>query len=218
MAQPDNPTVISAFKSHLEREKLTGKNFNDWHRSLIIVLRASGKLKYLTEECPAEPAATEPEAVKAAWRVEHAKFNEVACLMLTSMSAQLQKKFEYTFPKDMLEILKQSYEKPLTVELYDELDKLNKCKHGDGKPVEDYVTEMKESFDQLHRIGFGYPDNVLVHLINRSLNKDFAGFVQNFNMHCSGKTVSELLELLVDYEKSLPAKVKAPTPQVLAIH
>ena len=155
MAQPDNPTVISAFKSHLEREKLTGKNFNDWHRSLRVVLRASGKLDYLTEECLAEPAVTEPEAVKAAWRVEHAKFNEVACLMLTSMSAQLQKKFEYFFLKVMLDVLKQSYEKSPAVELYDELDKLHNCKHGDGKPVEDYVTEMKEYFDQLYRIGFG---------------------------------------------------------------
>ncbi|MCO6516902.1 MAG: hypothetical protein J6586_10510, partial [Snodgrassella sp.] len=141
-----------------------------------------------------------------------------ACLMLTSMNAQLQKKYEYSFPKDMLEMLQQSYEKPPAVELYDELDKLHNCKHGDGKPVADYVDEMKDSFDQLHTIGFGYPENVQVHLINRSLNKDFAGFVQNFNMHCSGKTVSELLALLVDYEKSLPAKVKNPTPQVLAIH
>ena len=111
MSQPDTPSVISAFKSHLEREKLTGKNFNDWHRSLRIALRTTDKLNYLTEECPAEPAATEPEAVKAAWRVEHAKFNEVACLMLTSMSAQLQKKYEYYFPKDMLEELQKSYEK-----------------------------------------------------------------------------------------------------------
>jgi hypothetical protein len=57
-----------------------------------------------------------------------------------------------------------------------------------------------------------------VNLINRSFNKDFAGFVKNFNMHCSGKTISELLALLVDNEKGLPAKVKAPTPKVLAIH
>ncbi|GJR63858.1 zinc finger, CCHC-type containing protein [Tanacetum coccineum] len=43
---------------------------------------------------------------------------------------------------------------------------------------------------------------------NPSLNKDF---VRNFNMHCVGKTVSELHALLIDYEKGL--KDKAPTPQ-----
>ncbi|GJT85138.1 retrotransposon protein, putative, ty1-copia subclass [Tanacetum coccineum] len=48
-----------------------------------------------------------------------------------------------------------------------------------------------------------------------SLNKDFGDFVRNFNMHCMGKTVSDLHALLIDYEKGL--KDKAPTPQVLAI-
>ena len=99
MAQPENNSnVVSAFKSHLEREKLTGKNFNDWHRSLRIVLRACGRLNYLNTRCPDEPAATEPPAVRAAWQIEHDKYNEVACLMLTSMDAKLQKKFEYYFP------------------------------------------------------------------------------------------------------------------------
>ena len=117
----------------------------------------------------------------------------------------------------MIAELKQQYEKPPEVELYESLDKLHSCKHGDGKPVEDYVNEMKDCFDQLHRVGFGYPANVQIHLINRALNKDFAGFVQNFNMHCSGKTVSELLALLVDYEKHLSKQGKGPTPSALTV-
>ncbi|GJZ06377.1 zinc finger, CCHC-type containing protein [Tanacetum coccineum] len=52
-------------------------------------------------------------------------------------------------------------------------------------------------------------------LQRQSLNKDFGDFVRNFNMHCVGKTVSDLHALLIDYEKGL--KDKAPTPQVLAI-
>nr|GFB80412.1 retrotransposon protein, putative, Ty1-copia subclass [Tanacetum cinerariifolium] len=54
-----------------------------------------------------------------------------------------------------------------------------------------------------------------INLINRSLNNDFGDFVRNFNMHCMGKTVTELHALLIDYEKGL--KDKAPTPQVLTI-
>nr|GFD06529.1 hypothetical protein [Tanacetum cinerariifolium] len=41
------------------------------------------------------------------------------------------------------------------------------------------------------------------------------GNERNFNMHCMGKTVTELHALLIDYEKGL--KDKAPTPQVLTI-
>ena len=66
MAQPDNSTVVSAFKSHLEREKMAGKNFNDWNRSLRISLRATDKLDYLNTPCPERPADTAPEAEKAA--------------------------------------------------------------------------------------------------------------------------------------------------------
>nr|GFB60892.1 hypothetical protein [Tanacetum cinerariifolium] len=49
----------------------------------------------------------------------------------------------------------------------------------------------------------------------KSFNKDFGNFVRNFNMHCVGKTVTELHALLIDYEKGL--KDKALTPQVLTI-
>ena len=82
MAQPETST-FAVFKSHLEKAKLTGKNFNDWHRSLRIVLRATGKLSYLTDPVPEEP--TGPDATqeqKDEWAGKMAKFNEVGCLML----------------------------------------------------------------------------------------------------------------------------------------
>nr|GEX36765.1 hypothetical protein [Tanacetum cinerariifolium] len=44
---------------------------------------------------------------------------------------------------------------------------------------------------------------------------DFGDFVRNFNMHCIGKTVTELHALLIDFEKGL--KDKAPTSQVFTI-
>nr|GEY83397.1 retrotransposon protein, putative, Ty1-copia subclass [Tanacetum cinerariifolium] len=69
--------------------------------------------------------------------------------------------------------------------------------------------------DQLHALGKSYDNDMAINLINRSLNKDFGDFVRNFNMHCVGKTVTELHALLIDYEKGL--KDKAPTPQVLTI-
>lgn len=143
MAQPENSVLSSAFMSHFEQEKLTGPNFNDWYRSLRIVLRVADKLEYLNKPCPNESVATEPEDVKAAWRLEYKKHNEVACIMLGSMSTKLQKQFEHYFPYNMLQELQQTYEKPSDVELYDLIDALHSCKHGEGKPVSDHVLEMK---------------------------------------------------------------------------
>ena len=99
MAQPENSVLSSAFKSHFERERLIGPNFNDWYRSLRIVLRVADKLEYLNKPCPNEPAATEPEDVKAAWRLEYKKHNEVEYIMHGSMSTKLQKQFELYFMK-----------------------------------------------------------------------------------------------------------------------
>nr|GFA20032.1 hypothetical protein [Tanacetum cinerariifolium] len=81
--------------------------------------------------------------------------------------------------------------------------KLNNC-HYAPSIIRGYM-------DQLHALGKSYDNDMAINLINRSLNKDFGDFVRNFNMHCVGKTVTELHALLTDYEKGL--KDKAPTPQ-----
>ena len=89
MAQPEN-SVYAAFKGHLERAKLTGKNFNDWHRSLRIVMRATGRLNYLQTPCPEEPTGPNvTEQQKADWQVEVDKYNEIGGLMLQSMDPMI---------------------------------------------------------------------------------------------------------------------------------
>ncbi|GJT94314.1 retrotransposon protein, putative, ty1-copia subclass [Tanacetum coccineum] len=103
MAHSDNNALSSAFKTFFERETLTGPNFNEWYRSLRIVLR-----------------------------------------------------------------------KPPAVVIYDMR-----------------ILYMLQT----------------VPWKNLSLNKDFGDFVRNFNMHCVGKTVSDLHALLIDYEKGLKDKV-----------
>ncbi|GKF00546.1 hypothetical protein Tco_0023896, partial [Tanacetum coccineum] len=47
-------------------------------------------------------------------------------------------------------------------------------------------------------------------LILVSLNKNFASFVQNFNMHGMGKTVNELHAMLKLHEETFPKKDANP--------
>ncbi|GJR61925.1 retrotransposon protein, putative, ty1-copia subclass [Tanacetum coccineum] len=216
MAQPDNNnTLSSAFKTFFEREKLTGDNFNDWYRSLRIVLRVAGTYDYLFKPCPDEPPEDAAENVKAAWKAEYKIHSDVACLMLGRMSPALQRQFELYFPQAMLDELRRMFEKPKAVEIYDLVDTLHSCKQAPGKSVSAHVLEMKGYMDQLQALGKPYDNDMAINLINMSFNKDFGDFIRNFNMHCVGKTVSDLHALLIDYEKGL--KDKAPTPQVLAI-
>ncbi|GKF14330.1 hypothetical protein Tco_0055792, partial [Tanacetum coccineum] len=69
--------------------------------------------------------------------------------------------------------------------------------------------------DQLERLGYMLPQDLIVGLILNGLTKDFAGFVRNYNMHNMGKTIGELHAMLIKYEKGLPKK--AETPQVMMI-
>nr|GFA32357.1 retrotransposon protein, putative, Ty1-copia subclass [Tanacetum cinerariifolium] len=77
MAQPNNNTQLSyAFKTFFERETLTGVDFNDWYRSLRIVLRVADTYDYLYKPCPDQPLETASEEDKAAWKAEYKKHND----------------------------------------------------------------------------------------------------------------------------------------------
>ncbi|GJU60010.1 hypothetical protein Tco_1237776 [Tanacetum coccineum] len=84
-----------------------------------------------------------------------------------------------------------------------------------GKPVAAYVIQMKGYVDQLERLGYVLPQDVVVGLILNGLTIDFSGFVRNYNMHNMGKIVGELHAMLIEYEKGLTKK--AETPQVMMI-
>ncbi|GJZ79491.1 retrotransposon protein, putative, ty1-copia subclass [Tanacetum coccineum] len=74
---------------------------------------------------------------------------------------------------------------------------------------------MKGYVDQLKRLGYMLPQDLILSLILNDLTKDFSRFVRNYNMHNMGKTVGELHDMLIEYEKGLPKK--AETPQLMMI-
>ncbi|GKB32545.1 hypothetical protein Tco_0871946 [Tanacetum coccineum] len=53
--------------------------------------------------------------------------------------------------------------------------------------------------------------NLFVSLILVSLRKEYDGFVQNYNMHNMGKTVTELHAMLKLHDQTLPPKEVPPT-------
>ncbi|GJX43241.1 retrotransposon protein, putative, ty1-copia subclass [Tanacetum coccineum] len=187
MAQPVQNINHSAFRSMFEREKLFGNNFNDWFRQLKLVLRVEKKMFVIEQPLLAAPAA--------------------------DSDAQVQ--FENSSPYDMIKELKAMFEKQVGVERFDLIQTFHACKQEEGKPVDAYVIWMKGYVDQLERLGYILPQDLIVGLILNGLTKDFARFMRNYNMHNMGKTIGELHAILIKYEKGLPRK--AETPQVMMI-
>ncbi|GKC27223.1 hypothetical protein Tco_1034517 [Tanacetum coccineum] len=203
MALPAQNINHSAFRSMFEREKLSGNNFNDWFRQLKLVL------------IPTTPAVDSQAQVLSQWNAVYDAYNEVACLILGSMTPELHRQFENSSPYDMIKELKSMFEKQAGVERFDLIQTFHACKQEEGKPVAAYVLQMKGYVDQLERLGYMLPQDLIVGLILNGLTKDFAGFVRNYNMHNMGKTIGELHAMLIEYEKGLPKKAK--TPQVMMI-
>nr|GEW11242.1 hypothetical protein [Tanacetum cinerariifolium] len=115
----------------------------------------------------------------------------------------------------MLQELSSMFEKQAGVERFDLIQTFHACKQVEGKSVDAYVLQIKGYVDQLERLSYVLPQDIIVGLILNVLTKDFAGFVRNYNMHNMGKTIGELHAMLIEYEKGLPKKDE--TPQIMMI-
>ncbi|GKF05574.1 hypothetical protein Tco_0036242 [Tanacetum coccineum] len=169
----------------------------------------------IEQPIPPAPAANSEANVLVEWNAIYDAYNEVAYLMLESMTLKLHRQFENYSPYEMLQELKSMFEKQAGVERFDLIQTFHACKQEEGKPVAAYVLQMKGYVNQLERLGYVLPQDLTVGIILSGLTKDFTGFVRNYNMHKIEKTIGELHAMLIEYEKGLPKKAK--TPQVIMI-
>ena len=82
-------TNNTTLRSVLEKDKLNSKNFLDWYRNLIIVLKHKRKLYVINEAIPDEPAPNAPRAKKNAFTKHKEDSLDVTCIMLATMEPKL---------------------------------------------------------------------------------------------------------------------------------
>ncbi|GJT00159.1 retrotransposon protein, putative, ty1-copia subclass [Tanacetum coccineum] len=169
----------------------------------------------IEQPLPATHVVDSDAQVLAQWNVVYDAYNEVACLILRSMTPELYRQFENSSPYEIIRELKSMFEKQAGVEWFDLIQTFHAYKQEEGKSVGAYVLKMKGYVEQLERLGYVLSQDISVGLILNGLTSDFAGFVRNHNMHNMGKIVSEFHSLLIEYKKGLPKK--AATPQVMEL-
>ncbi|GJR96511.1 zinc finger, CCHC-type containing protein [Tanacetum coccineum] len=113
VAQNTNNTTI---RSILLAEKLTGSNFTNLYRNLRIVLRYEKKIKFVEQPTgPAPyPETTNPDTIDNYYETVNLE-QEVTCIMLSSMSPDLQRTLEKYNAYDMLKELKTMFEDYLDI-------------------------------------------------------------------------------------------------------
>ena len=132
MANNNNNSSTMSLRSVLEKDKLTWTNFLDWFRNLRIVLKQERKLYVLDEPLPEEPADNAPRAKKNAYEKHHNDSIDVACLMLATMSFELQKDMENMEAYDMIFNLKEMFKQQESQERYETTKALHSCKMAEG--------------------------------------------------------------------------------------
>ncbi|XP_074377128.1 uncharacterized protein LOC141718650 [Apium graveolens] len=119
----------------LDKDKLTITNFFDWKRNLRIVLRQERKLHVINVPRP-EPLPEGAMRVKQAAYQKHIDDDtDVTCLMLVTMSPELQKQYEHMDAYVMIEHHKRMFEGQARQETFGKRKSLYACKQNDCDPV-----------------------------------------------------------------------------------
>ncbi|KAJ9546690.1 hypothetical protein OSB04_019233 [Centaurea solstitialis] len=198
MASTVSNTNNLSLRSILEKDKLTGPNFLDWERNLMIVLRHERKWYVLEEPLGEAPPANAPAAVRNAHKKHSDDLLDVACLMLATMGPDLQAGLMNTNAYDMIRQLRDMFQTQARTEHYDATKAFNECK-----------------IDHLERLGHPVPLQLATDTILNSLSEDYKPFVINYNMNNMEKSIAELHSMLKTAELNMGAKNK--TKDVLMV-
>ena len=198
-----NNSQTFSLRSVLEKEKLNGTNFLDWSRNLRIVLKQEKKLLAIDEAMPPEPANNASAAIKAAYEKRKNDSNDVTCLMLATMSPELQKQFLEMEAFEIHAHLTEMFQEQARHERFMTIKALNSCKMVPGSSVSAHVLKMKGYIDTLEKLGAPISKELATDLILASLPSEYDQFVMNFNMHGMEKTLAELHGMLKNAEQSI---------------
>ena len=218
MASSSTTTTSNiSLRVFLEKEKLDGSNFMDWHRQLRIVLRHEGKLHIIEEALPEAPATTAPRAAIEAYEKRLKDTEEITCLMLSTMSSDLQKQMDHLSAFDLLAQLKDMFQQQARQERYECLKSVLGCKLQDGGNVSAHVLRMKANMERMERLGFTIGREMAVDLILQSLPNAYDQFIVSYHMHSMDKTLMELHGMLKTAESSISKPKATSSNPVLAI-
>ena len=185
-----------SLQSVLEKDKLNGTNFINWSRNLRIILKQEKKLELLEHPLPNEPARNAAAAQRELFEKKKNDSNDVTCLMLATMSPELQKQFVDMEAYEIMTHLKEMFQEQVRHERFATTKALTSCKMAPGTSVSAHVLKMKGYIDTLEKRDVPVRRELATDLILGSLPESYDQFVMNLNMHGMDKSIVELHGML----------------------
>ncbi|XP_010655194.1 uncharacterized protein LOC104880406 [Vitis vinifera] len=98
-----------SLRSILETSKLVGANYDDWYRNLRIVLMHEKLINIIDKPAITTPADTNDAEATKTYQKYLEECLSAKCIMLASMSPELQRQHEDMEPPAIIEHLKKMY-------------------------------------------------------------------------------------------------------------
>ncbi|KAK9019154.1 hypothetical protein V6N11_034193 [Hibiscus sabdariffa] len=152
---------------------------------------------------PNDPGANASRADKEKFKKHMDDMVDVGCLMLATMTSELQKQHEDMVAYEMIQNLKEIYEGQARQERYETFKALFQCKMSEGSPVGAHVIKMMGYIQALEKLGFPLNIELAIDVVLQSLPNSFNQFVLNFNMNEINKTLPQLLGMLRTAESNM---------------
>ncbi|KAL4279603.1 hypothetical protein GQ457_03G017960 [Hibiscus cannabinus] len=168
-----------------------------------IVLKQERKEYVIEEPVPNDPSVNAPRADKDKFRKYMDDMVDVRCLMLATMTTELQKQHEDMVAYEMIQNLKEIYEGKSRQERYETSKALFQCKMSEGSPVGAHVIKMMGYIQTLEKLGFPLNDELAIDVVMKSLLDSFNQFVLDFNMNGINKNLPQLLGMLRTAESNM---------------
>nr|XP_009593739.1 uncharacterized protein LOC104090372 [Nicotiana tomentosiformis] len=191
----------------LETNKLVGPNFDDWYRNLRIVLMHEKLIDIIDKSAKEVPDEDDDNATKI-----YQKYLEecltTKCIILASMSSELQRKHQDMDPTEIIEHLKKMFGTQSRTARYQLSKALFGSKLTGNSPVGPYVNHMIDLIEEIEKLGCKLGKEFSQDLNLQSLSESFSQFIINFNMHKMDCDLHEILNMLIDYENQLASEKK----------
>ncbi|KAL5554230.1 hypothetical protein UlMin_041631 [Ulmus minor] len=177
------------------QNKLTGDNFADWKRNLLIVLSFE-KHKYILEkDCPLVPkknASSEESMTFDNWVYS----NEIArCYIMASMNSVLQKQHEgYLNARDIIHNVEDMFGGQSVLVRQAAIRNLINCKRKPRIAIKDHVLTVIGYLAEAQSHGFEIDANTQMEMIFESLSKEFIPFRMIFNLSGKNMSLTELMK------------------------
>ncbi|XP_042432449.1 uncharacterized protein LOC122019005 [Zingiber officinale] len=128
---------------------------------------------------------------------------DVQCIMLSSMSPELQRQHENMSAREIDQHLRELFQESSREERYETSQALFRTMLEEGNQVGSHVLKMIGYIERLKSLGSKLDQDLAVDLVLSSLPLSFSQFVLNFNMNSMDKSLTNLMVMLKTTKKDM---------------